>query len=67
MYGSRMNCSGSTVASLVGCARPAALLVLHDQPPDLPVGLHHGRVDGAAGTSTRRLQNGADLPVQRLG
>jgi hypothetical protein len=37
------------------------LLVLDDQPPDLPVSLHHRRIDGAVGAGASRFENGTDL------
>ena len=48
-------------------APPAALLVLHDQPPDLPARLHHRRVDRTVGAGAHRFENGTDLAVERLG
>lgn len=45
----------------------SALLVLDNQPSDLPVGLHHRRVDGAIGPGARRFEDSPNLPIQRLG
>lgn len=47
-------------------ALPAALFVLDDQPPDLPVGLDHRRVDRAVGRGPRRLQDRTDITVKSL-
>ena len=44
-------------------ALPAALLVLHDESPNVPIGLHHRRVDRAVGASARRFEDGPDLPI----
>lgn len=46
---------------------PAALLVLDDQPPDLPVSLNHRGVDRAIGRGPRRFEDSTNLLIQRLG
>jgi hypothetical protein len=48
----------------VRCPLPAALLMLDDQPANLPVTLHHGGVDRAIGGRARLLQHRAHLTVQ---
>ena len=40
--------------------------MLDDQPPDLPVRLHHGRVYRAIGRRPRRLQDCPDIAVKTL-
>ena len=44
----------------------ARLLLLDNDPPDFPVGLDHGRVDGLPGPVTGRSEDLLDSPVGRV-
>ena len=44
----------------------ARLLLLDNDPPDFPVGLDHGRVDGLPGPVTGRSEDLLDPPVGRV-
>jgi hypothetical protein len=57
---------GDHLFAIAGAA-PTLLLVLDDQPSDLPVRLDHRRIDGAVGAGPRRFEDSSDLSIQRLG